>query len=70
MRRRADTRQCRRNLTRDVATLAHTSDDDPPGHGKQNFQLRGKKPIEMWVSTELGNAMQRRSMRFAVEDQL
>jgi len=39
-------------------------------YGKQNFQLRGKKPIEIWVSTELGDAMQRRSMRFAVEDQL
>jgi hypothetical protein len=39
-------------------------------YGKQNFQLRGKKPIEMWVSTELGGAMQRRSLRYAVEDQL
>lgn len=39
-------------------------------HGKQNFQLRGKNPIEFWVSSELGDAMQRRSLRFAVEDQL
>jgi len=38
--------------------------------GKQNFQLRGKQPIELWVSQELGRAMQRRSLRFAVEDQL
>lgn len=38
--------------------------------GRQNFQLRGKDPIEMWVTAELGDAMQRRSLRFAVEDQL
>lgn len=37
---------------------------------KQNFQLRGKDPIELWVSTDLGNAMQRRSLRFEIEDQL
>ncbi len=37
---------------------------------KQNFQIRGKKPIELVVSAELGTAMQRRSDRFAVEDQL
>ena len=38
--------------------------------GRQNFQLRGKDPIELWVSRGLGTAMQRRSMRFAIEDQL
>ncbi len=39
-------------------------------NGRQNFQLRGKDPIEFWVSPELGDAMQRRSLRFAIEDQL
>lgn len=38
--------------------------------GKQNFQIRGKKPIELMVSVELGDAMQRRSDRYEVEDQL
>ena len=37
---------------------------------RQNFQMRGKDPIELWVSNELGDAMQRRAMRFEIEDQL
>lgn len=37
---------------------------------RQNFQVRGKDPIELWVATELGEAMQRRSLRFEMEDQL
>lgn len=37
---------------------------------KQNFQIRGKNPIELLVSAELGTALQRRSDRFEVEDQL
>lgn len=37
---------------------------------RQNFQLRGKEPIELWVASELGDAMQRRSLRFEAEDQL
>ncbi len=37
---------------------------------RQNFQIRGKQPIELVVSAELGTAMQRRSERFEVEDQL
>jgi hypothetical protein len=32
-------------------------------NGRQNFQLRGRKPIELWVSPELGAAMQRRSLQ-------
>lgn len=35
---------------------------------RQNFQLRGKKPIELMVSSELGTALQRRSQRFEVQD--
>ncbi len=37
---------------------------------KQYFQLRGKDPIDFLVSRELGNALQRRSDRFELEDQL
>lgn len=37
---------------------------------RQNFQLRGRDPVELWVSRELGTAMQRRSLRFEIEDQL
>jgi hypothetical protein len=37
---------------------------------KQNFQIRGKNPIELMVSAELGTALQRRSDRFEVEEQL
>ncbi len=37
---------------------------------RQNFQMRGKDPIELWVSNELGDAMQRRAVRFEIEDQL
>lgn len=37
---------------------------------RQNFQLRGRDPIELWVSRELGTAMQRRSLRFEIEGQL
>ncbi len=37
---------------------------------KQYFQLRGKEPINFMVSRELGNALQRRSERFALEDAL
>ena len=39
------------------------------GNG-QNFQIRGKSPIELWVSNELGTAMQRRSDRYTIEDEL
>ena len=35
----------------------------------QNFQIRGKSPIELWVSNELGTAMQRRSDRYTIEDE-
>ena len=38
--------------------------------GRQNFQIRGKKPIELWVMPELGAAMQRRSERYTLEDEL
>ena len=37
---------------------------------QQNFQIRAKKPIELVVSAELGTAMQRRSDRFEIEEQL
>lgn len=37
---------------------------------KQHFQLRGKDPIDFYVSNSLGNALQRRSDRFELEDQL
>ena len=36
----------------------------------QNFQIRGKSPIELWVSNELGTAIQRRSDRYTIEDEL
>jgi len=32
--------------------------------------MRGKEQIELWVTNELGDAMQRRAMRFEIEDQL
>jgi|TARA_B110000444_G_scaffold18220_1_gene15316 hypothetical protein len=38
--------------------------------GRQNFQIRGKKPIELWVMPELGAVMQRRSERYTLEDEL
>tara|TARA_B110000438_G_scaffold303491_1_gene365221 strand:+ start:3039 stop:3473 length:435 start_codon:yes stop_codon:yes gene_type:complete len=37
---------------------------------RQNFQIRGRKPIELWVASELGTAMQRRSERYTLEDEL
>lgn len=37
---------------------------------RQHFQLRGKDPIDLMVSHELGNALQRRSERYEVEDPL
>lgn len=37
---------------------------------RQHFQLRGKDPIDLFVSHELGNALQRRSQRYEVEDPL
>lgn len=37
---------------------------------RQNFQIKGKDPIELMVSAELGTALQRRSDRFEIEDQL
>lgn len=37
---------------------------------RQNFQIRGKTPIELWVTNELGAAMQRRSDRYTIEDEL
>lgn len=37
---------------------------------RQHFQLRGKDPIDLLVSHELGNALQRRSQRYEVEDPL
>lgn len=37
---------------------------------KQYFQLRAKEPINFMVSRELGNALQRRSERFELEDPL
>ena len=37
---------------------------------RQYFQLRGKDPIDFLVSNELGNALQRRSERYELEDPL
>ncbi|MAD91336.1 MAG: hypothetical protein CMQ54_01210 [Gammaproteobacteria bacterium] len=35
----------------------------------QNFQIKGNKPIELWVTHELGTVMQRRSDRYTIEDE-
>ena len=37
---------------------------------RQHFQLRGKDPIDLLVSHALGDALQRRSQRYEVEDPL
>lgn len=37
---------------------------------RQFFQLRGKDPVDFLVSNNLGNALQRRSERFELEDPL